>query len=258
MLAFAPVMWPEVISGMTQRDLMLVSAAGFFEAVYFSGLAGGYRAGDLSLVYPLARAVPAVSVTIGSTLLGRGDDISSWVWAGSGLIVAGTIVLPQCRFSDLRLSNYTSGAFLLAMLAAVGTTGYSLVDDQALRFLRSDHPEIHPAGVTLVYSFCQVIATAFWLGLLVLSRPAGRISFRISLSQWRHILPTGAFIALTYAVVLLALAFARDVSYVVAFRQASIPMGVAIGVLLFREPMPVPKFVGTAALLCGLVMIALA
>ena len=62
---------------------------------------------------------------------------------------------------------------------------------------------------------------------------------------------------LTYAIVLIALAFAKDVSYVVAFRQASIPIGVLIGVVWFKEAMPLPKMLGTVILLIGLVLVSL-
>jgi uncharacterized membrane protein len=242
LLAFAPLTWPQIVVGYDQRDFLLVVTAGFFEAIYLAALAGGYRSGDLSLVYPLARALPAVTVTAGSVFLGRADEISSLCWAGGILIVIGCVFLPQRQFRDLKFANYRRKAFGFAMLAALGTTGYSIIDDQALAFLRSDHPDVHPVAVTLVYSFFQVLATSAWLSLLVFSRARGRSSFSSSVRDWRHVLPTGAFITITYAVVLVALAFARDVSYVVAFRQASIPMGV--GCTVFQGSDADPKAFG--------------
>ena len=37
---------------------MFVIATGFFEAIYLTGLAQAYRLGDMSLAYPLVRALP--------------------------------------------------------------------------------------------------------------------------------------------------------------------------------------------------------
>lgn len=257
-LVFAPVTWTAVWQEYGRAELLLICGAGFFEAIYFTGLGGGYRAGDLSLVYPLARSVPAVTVAIGSVLLGREDEITTPVWIGSFLIVLGCVFLPQTRFRDLRLHNYTNRTFLFAMLAAAGTTGYSLVDDTALGLLRPANPDLHPAFVTLTYSFCQVLATSLWLGVFVLPFRVSRQELRASSLRWKHAVATGAFIAVTYSIVLVALAFARDVSYVVAFRQTSIPIGVGIGVLFFKESMPPPKLLGTVVLVVGLILVALA
>ncbi|MCH7554023.1 MAG: hypothetical protein IIC82_08515, partial [Chloroflexi bacterium] len=235
LLLFALPTWPDVTAEFAARDAFLVVLAGFFEAVYLAALAGGYRSGDLSLVYPLARSVPAVTVTVGSVLLGRSSEIGFLCWAGAFLIVIGCVLLPQKSLSNLRLSNYWNSAFLFAMRAALGTTGYSLTDDEALRGLRLAHPDIHPAGVTLVYSFYQIFATGFWLCTFIFFRPRGRASFKIAARDWKFAFPVGGLITLTYVMVLVALAFTRDVSYVVAFRQTSIPMGVLIGVLFFKE-----------------------
>ena len=39
--------------------------------------------------------------------------------------------------------------------------------------------------------------------------------------------------------------------------QASIPIGVLIGVVWFKEAMPLPKMLGTVILLIGLVLVSL-
>lgn len=258
LLCATPSLWPAVVSGYSETDVLLVLSAGFFQALYFSGLAGGYRAGDLSMVYPLARSVPAVAVTVGSVLLGRGAEIAPACWIGAGMIVIGCFFVPQARFGSIRLHHFGSTPFLFAMLAAAGTTGYSLVDDTALTRLRAAHPELHPAGVTAVFSLFEVLATAGWLSVIVLSRREGRDTLRREIRDWKRTVATGVVIAVTYLIVLVALAFARDVSYVVAFRQASIPIGVAIGVLFFSESLPAPKVLGTLLIVTGLILVATA
>lgn len=81
-----------------------VTAAGFFQAIYFAGLAGAYRHGDFSIAYPVVRSLPVFFVMLITLLLGQGEQIS--FHAITGIILVG--------------------------IAACGTTGYSLIDDAAL------------------------------------------------------------------------------------------------------------------------------
>ncbi len=46
------VVYLEFLSEIPGKVWALVSAAGFFQALYFSGLGGAYRNGDLSIDYP--------------------------------------------------------------------------------------------------------------------------------------------------------------------------------------------------------------
>ena len=63
----------------------------------------------------------------------------------------------------------------------------------------------------------------------------------------------GIGIYLAYTLVLVAMGFVTNVSYVVAFRQLSIPLGAALGILLLKEPPYRPKLVGIAVAFAGLV-----
>jgi uncharacterized membrane protein len=111
-LFWMPLILPTIAVAYTPRDLLLVLAVGFFEAVYVTGLAGGYRSGNLSLVYPLARSIPAVAVTIGSVLLGRSEEIHLLCWVGVVLIVIDCIFLPLKRFSDIHIERHLTGIYL--------------------------------------------------------------------------------------------------------------------------------------------------
>jgi len=65
----------------------------------------------------------------------------------------------------------------------------------------------------------------------------------------------GVGIYLAYTLVLISMAFVAEVSYVVAFRQLSIPLGTLLGVVLLGEPGHVPKSVGVAVTFAGLVLV---
>ena len=67
----------------------------------------------------------------------------------------------------------------------------------------------------------------------------------------------GVVIVVTYSLVLAAMEFVTNVSYVVAFRQVSIPIGVLLGVTLLREKVRAPRWLGVAVMLTGLILVAL-
>ena len=254
------VLFPAVLRSMGARDLLLVAGAGFFEAIYLSSLAAAYRAGELSIAYPVARATPAVFVAILSVSLGLNPEaITVGYWPGAALIVAGSLLIPLRSLTAFTLSAYAHPGFIFALCAAAGTTAYSIIDDAALDRLRAMNPEIAPAVVTLVYASLQAATTACWLSLAVtLSRVRREALLSIVREGLLTPVLTGGWITLTYALVLLAMAYAEDVSYIVAFRQISIPIGVWMGIVLLREPVGNAKVVGTVTLVIGVLLVALA
>lgn len=261
-VAFSPVLliYPSVVASMTRTDGMLVVMAGLFEAIYMGCLVGGYRSGELSVVYPVARAVPALLVAAVSIFAGwAGDTITPLYWYGALLIVIGSLFIPLSAFHDFRWRTYAHSGFLFALAAAAGTTGYALVDDAALHRLRLANPGVPKAVVTVTYACLQAATTTCWLALVVASQRRTREDlWHIVRKSLGVTVFTGAWITATYAFVLLAMAYAANVSYVVAFRQISIPIAVCSGIVLLRESTSTAKLVGVTALTLGIVLVALA
>jgi drug/metabolite transporter (DMT)-like permease len=177
---------------------------------------------------------------------------------GIGMVVVGNIVLPMKRFSDFRLANYLKPSCLLGLLAACGTAGYSIIDDAALQHLRGlPMLSMGPTQVAVLYALMEGLSTCLWLALFVLPRRQGRSALvNLVATRIRPVALTGIGIYLTYPLVLISMAFVNNVSYVVAFRQISIPLGVAFGVWVFGEPRYSLKFWGAAVIFVGLVLVA--
>jgi len=239
----------------------LIVATGIAQAVYFSGLAGAYRHGDMSLAYPLARALPVLTVAAISILIGRGAQIGRIGLTGMLLIAFGCIILPLPRFRGLRLRDYTSTVYLMAIIAAMGTTAYTLIDDATLRQLRAvDELPLGTTGVTLLFIALQALSTTIMLGLVSLARPSERSRLASLVANHRRLFAgmlTGVFIMATYGLVLASMAYVRDVSYVAAFRQLSIPIGAILGLTLQHEARYRPKLVGIAVITIGLVLVGI-
>jgi drug/metabolite transporter (DMT)-like permease len=238
---------------------VLVIGTGLSQMIYFIGLAGAYRLGDLSFAYPLIRALPVLLVAAISFLLGNGSAISQLSLFGMLLITAGCIMLPLPHFKKVRLRDYVDVVYLLALLAAVGTTGYTMLDDQALRQLRGVAAlPLTGNEITLLFIPLQTGSTAVMLGLATLLYPAERRQLMPILKNrtlFVSAILTGVVIMSTYGLVLAAMAYVSDVSYVAAFRQLSIPIGAVLGLTVQQEPRYLPKIVGIGIVSVGLVLV---
>ncbi len=239
------------------RIWVFLLASGFFLALYYIALAAAYRASDMSVAYPLARSSPVIVVTAVTLMLGRGDQISAMCVAGIILIVGGCFLIPLKRLGDFRLKNYFSPTCGLALLAAVGTSGYSIVDDEALRLLRTQATIGNPQ-TTLVYAGLLAWSTSVWLLLFVMLRRSGRSSLnQLPRAKKRYAVFAGFAIYFAYVLVLISLAFVDNVSYVVGFRQLSVPLGALLGVLVLKEVPHGPKLAGVAVMSVGLILVAI-
>ena len=242
----------------TPRVWLFLLATGFFMALYYVSLAGAYRAGDMSVAYPLARASPIIVVLTVAWLLGRGDQLSPRCVVGVLLVVVGCFLIPLKRFHNMHWRNYLTTTCGLALLAAIGTAGYSILDDETLRLLRN-HPENTRNAIqtTLLYLCFETTAASLWIALFVATRAQGRADVRRLLkTKKRRLLLTGTAMYLSYAMALCALAFTRNVSYVVGFRQLSIPMGTILGITVLKEAPYTPKVTGVLIMFVGLILIA--
>lgn len=254
-----PIAFYHVVPAFPPRVWLLVAGTGLFQAIYYTSLAEAYRRGDMSIVYPVARSTPAVFVALVSLLLGRIDQISARALAGIVSIVAGGYLLPMQHFKDFSIRKYLSSALLFALFAAIGTAGYSLVDDTALRISWNvvDAPTWQVSGV---YAFFEGSASAVWMAVYVLLNRRERHNLRRLFTPGTGTIRSAALmgfsIYITYTIVLASMAFVRDVSYVVAFRQLSIPIGVLLGSAILKEKLYIPKIIGALLMFAGLVLVA--
>lgn len=233
-------------------------ATGFFQALYYTALAGAYRAGDMSVAYPVARSVP-VLLTTAFVAATRGIGSFSVPYAaGCLLVVTGLVLVPaRARGPGVARSPLVGACTLLALCAALGSTGYSLVDSAALSTLRGGG-RFSATEAALFYLAAEALSSTVWMvGSVLLRRAERRELRRVTLVSWRPAALMGLGIYLTYGLVLVAMAFARNVGYIVAFRQLSIPLGAVLAILIFREPAPATRIAGIAVTCAGLVLVAL-
>lgn len=259
MVLLAPVIiyfWRQIF--MIQPAVwLLLGLTGFFMALYDIMLAGAYRHGDISLAYPLARSSPIIVVTVVTLLLGEGRQIGNWAVLGIVLTVAGCFFLPMKAFGEFRLRNYLNPCCIFALLAAVGTAGYTIVDSKALGILRKlPGMPLNPFQAAMVYYALQIISGCCWLGMGILGSRNERDNLGMILAASKKTAAImGIGIAGGYILILTSMAYVNNVSYVAAFRQVSILIAALMGLMVFKEPFYPPKLLGTIIVFIGLILV---
>ncbi|MBU6230754.1 MAG: hypothetical protein KGQ93_13860, partial [Cyanobacteria bacterium REEB459] len=226
-------------------------------ALYYLALAGAYRKGDMSIAYPLARSSSILMVMVVSLTVGREHDIGGGAVVGMGLVMGGSFLLPMGQFTDFHARNYLNSCCGLALLAAAGTAGYTIIDDWALAILRDRSDSLlNPMAVAFIYVFLENLCALVWQGVVILATPG---EYQVLIGSCRRQIKAAAIagtgIVFAYGLSLTAMAFVSNVSYVAAFRQLSIPIGTVLGRVLLQEPCPAPRLLGTAIILVGLILV---
>jgi drug/metabolite transporter (DMT)-like permease len=235
------------------RFWLAVFFSDFFEAIYSIGLFKAYSKNDISLVYPMARALPVLMIPIVTLSFGIGSIPNNIALAGMAVVAIGCIIMPQERLSDLNWRMLLSRSMLPIVTAAIGTTGYTLMDKIATA--KTLAISASPRIVTLGAYLC-IIQFGIALFILVYMLAA-------SDEGWRDIRSTmrspgaylcGVFSFSAYFLVLGAMGFVSNVSYLQAFRQMSLPLGVFAGVWFLNERLTLPKIFGTIMVVAGLLL----
>ena len=254
-LLFSPLM---LINGVQVLQLpiafwVLLVASGGFQAIYFTGLAKAYRCADLSLVYPLARSIPVLIVPLLMIIAYGETQLTLAHLCAMTIIVAGALVLPLKRWRDWHVKAYWSPGVGWALIAALGTAAYSITDSAAVHLMKRDGWGAFSAGSSFVV--LQGYSIAAWIFLIIKIR-GNAISLSKKISR-KAILLTGFFVMATYLLVLISMSMVEDVSFIVALRQLSIPIGVGIGAIWLKEKLTLPRITGVAVMLIGLMLVAL-
>lgn len=232
-------------------DLLAAAAVWEFLAIswaaqvfYGVALVATLRRGDLSANYPIIRSTPMLIVIVGVVFLG---ERYSWpLLAGIALVLVGAFLLqhrPGRRLLD------DPRTLLLAIVALISTTAYSIADSRAMR-------QIEP--VVLMFWVHAMTAPTFLLAFRAVGGP--EVGWR-DLFAWvgRPVrsLALAAICYLSYYLILVAFEWGGDVAAVTAVRQASIPFSVLIGGLWLKEAALGRRLWASLVLTSGITVIVL-
>lgn len=236
---------------------VMLFASVWFDIVYCWGLIHVYRKMEISTAYPVMRSLPIIFTTFFTALLGWGKPIAPTALVGFTLVFFGAFLMPMHGFRDIKLANYCNKGMFFILFAALGTTGYTIFDSQAQQILRqsASAAEVSKPVISLTYYSTRSICLSSTLWLITFLIPATR---RQAAAYWhdRNIYPViaGCCASSTYVLVLIAMNYVSNVSYVQVFRQLGLPLGMVGGVLFLKEKCPVVRVVGLTLILGGLAL----
>lgn len=223
-------------------ELGMIAGSAALHTAYFVLLNQGYRAGDLSLVYPLARGTGPLLSSVAAILF-LGERPSLIAVAGALMIIGGVAMLTG-NWMVLKRGE-ARNAVGYALLTGLFIAGYTLWDKQAVsRFA------IMPIVLDWGANVCRAI---------LLTPFAVRYADNTA-EEWREhkheAICIAILIPLSYILVLTAMQF-TPVSYVAPAREISILIGTAMGARFLSEGEAPRRLSAAAAMVLGVVALAL-
>lgn len=239
-LALAVVVWQQPTIGPIQLVFILLSAG--LHIIYFVVLQRGYRSGDLSVVYPLARGTGPLLATVAAIIF-FGERPTPLAISGALLVAIGVFMVTGglTTFPSIhRGEGIAYGVLTGAIIAA-----YTIADKQSVSLLLIP-PLLLDYGTTL--------------GRVILLAPLAyrqRAEVRREWQQHRwEVLGVAALTPLAYILVLTALV-STPVSYVAPAREISILIGVMMGSRLLGEGGAHRRMLAAGIMLAGIAALAL-
>jgi multidrug transporter EmrE-like cation transporter len=201
---------------------------------YLVLLALGYRQGDFSLVYPLARGGGALLAAVGGVVL-LDDHLTPLMWVAVLVIAAG--------LASLAAPSARSAAVTTALLLATVIGAYTLADARGVR-----------ASVSPAYGLATFAADAVGASLVLLVSRRAPVAVRlVRTSPWPCVGAAAAAVA-AYALVLAAIRLA-PVGYVTCLRESSVVLAAVAGWKLLDEPLGPRRVASSMVVLGGLVLL---
>jgi drug/metabolite transporter (DMT)-like permease len=235
---------------LTAASWGFMAGTGVLQAGYFQFLQRGYRAGDLSLVYPIGRGTGALLAALAGIIL-LGERPGPLAIGGILAIVAGIVVIglpPRRRGEGATGPAGRAPGRAAAIGLALGTGAfiatYTLWDKYAVSTL-------HTPAVLQGYAAFPVMLVVF---APAAARQAARTrevwrSFRVQVAGAAVLAPAA------YMLVLAALSFSA-VSAVAPAREVSVLFGVILGRRMLGEGGLPRKLAAAAAIVAGIVAVA--
>jgi uncharacterized membrane protein len=244
-LLFAPLaVWAlaRAWSHLGPRAALFLLATGVLHLLYTESLLRGYRAGDLTLVYPLARGTGPLLSFCGAVLLLH--EHPSLLAGAGALMIAFGILYSSGGLSALRNTDNHAGLFWGVATGCL-IACYTLVDGYSVK--------------TLLLSPILVDYAGNLFRFIVLSGGTyrRRDTLLVDYQQyWKESLGIGLLTPLGYILVLFAMKLA-PISHVAPMREMSMMIGMYFGAKFLSEGQILRRLIGSIAIAAGVAALAL-
>ena len=209
-----------------------IAASAAVHILYFVFLAGAYRWGELSYVYPVMRGGgPMIVALTGGFAFGEVLQASEWL--GVTLISAGILAFAS--------GAHDRRATLFALANAVVIGAYTLIDAMGARL----------SGAPVSYTFWFFVLNAVVISILGSVQRGSALPAYLR-RRWLRALAGGACALGAYSIALWAMTRA-PVALVAVLRETSVIFAAVIGAVAFKERLTRRRLAATGAVLAGLI-----
>jgi drug/metabolite transporter (DMT)-like permease len=227
---------------LTATTTFWVVASSLLHVGYFLLLLRGYRASDLSVVYPVARGSGPLLAAVGA-IVWLGEKPTALAIAGIALVLAGILVLTLR--SDFLHAPHLRAGVTYGLLTGVTIGAYTLWDGTAVSRLR--------LAPFLYYWVGEAVRALVFTPFALADRAGVRSLWR---AQRARVLGIGLLSPLSYVLVLAALSLGK-ISHVAPARELSILFGAWLGARVLGEGDRARRLVAAAAFAAGVIALAL-
>ncbi len=239
--------WEEV-PRWTALQWGLVTASAFVHLLYYHALLAGYRAADLTVVYPVARGSAPLLSALGAVLLlgepgGWGTALGVLMVCSGVFFIAGGPALWRHSHDPAQRLRVLAG-LRWGLLTGALIACYTVIDGYAIKAALM--------GPVIFDYVCNLLRVPMMLPLLWRDVPGFRAAFR---AQWRHALVVAAISPLAYILVLYAMQQA-PLSHVAPAREMSMLFAAALGGRLLGETDRGLRLIGAACIATGVALLA--
>lgn len=222
------------------QEIAFIVASALLHLGYFLLLQQGYRKGDLSLVYPTARATgPFLSTGLAVFFLG--EDLTPQILAGGMAVVLGVFFLTG---GFKRKAAHLASSLLFGLAAGALIGSYTVWDAYTVTALL-----VPPLLLDYASSVCRS----------TLLSPYAITRWTKIQGHWRDhrgaVICIAIFNPLAYILVLIALTFA-PVVYVAPARELSVLIAVVVGAVLLGEKALKERMIWALVILLGIGLLA--
>ncbi|MBY7144026.1 EamA family transporter [Virgibacillus sp. NKC19-3] len=223
-------------------ELTLILASAVLHMLYAVALQKGYRVGDFSLIYPIARGIGPMLIAISAFFL-LGEELNRVGQIGILLIIFSVFIFT----GGLRILQEKNvlPAILYGLLIGCIIASYSLLDKYIVSVT-----VIHP----ILLSYGSI------LGQVLLLIPFAKKHWQEVRQDWKQLkletIGVGFLNPLAYILILMAMV-TTPVSYVSPVRELSILIGAVLGVVFFNENFGRRRIIAAAIMVIGVIAIAI-
>ncbi|MBQ7403803.1 MAG: EamA family transporter [Lentisphaeria bacterium] len=224
------------------------------------GLILAYRHCDISLAYPMARALPVFLTMLISVLFHFGNSLSWLAIAGMIIIFSGCLLMVFSNQKDEsslkeKLEHLKKGVLGIC-IAACGTTAYTFFDKYGIDAIMKLSPETNKLLTAGTYSCIResMAMTGMWVTVCGLTLCGKEKNVLRTMAKQYHPYLAGVLAALAYVLILLAMNYVSNVSFVQAFRQLSLPISALLGFFILKEKITKFRWLALALIMLGLVL----